>query len=107
MSPEDFDKLVVERCDKIRQTLVMKSKEYSRNGDRLWNFNRGAAISGISRERALHGFMLKHFISYLDILDDIDKGNIPSNDTVDEKVGDIINYFILLEASIKERNALK
>jgi len=63
----------------------------------------GAEISGISRERVLHGFMLKHLISYLDMLDDMDKGIIPTEAYLDEKIGDIINYFVLQEASILEK----
>lgn len=100
-----MDTLVTERCDKITKTLILKAKEYANGKDRLHNFNRGAEISGISRERVLHGFMLKHFISYLDLLDGIDSGNIPTNEVIDEKIGDIINYFILFEASIKDRNS--
>lgn len=105
MNSAQFDELVKARCEKIVNTLSVKAKEYVRGEDRLHNFNRGAEISGISRERVLHGFMLKHFISYLDILDDIDKGKAPSDDLIDEKIGDIINYFILLEASVKDKNA--
>lgn len=103
MNTTDFDKIVSERCEKIKHVLSVKAKEYVRGDDRLHNFNRGAEISGISRERVLHGFMLKHFISYLDMLDDIDKGITPTADYVDEKIGDIINYMVLLEASIKDR----
>lgn len=104
MNTLEFDTIVAIRCGKIEETLSIKAKEYVRGDDRLHNFNRGAEISGISRERVLHGFMLKHFISYLDMLDDIDKGITPSAEYVDEKIGDIINYMVLLEASIKDRH---
>lgn len=103
MKQEEFDKLVSERCIKIQSVLTIKAREYARGDDRLHNFNRGAEISGTTRERVLHGFMLKHFISYLDMLDDLDKGIVPDPDTVDEKIGDIINYFILMEASLKDK----
>lgn len=36
------------------------------------------------------------------MLDDIDKGKLPSEDLVNEKFGDIINYFILQEAQFKK-----
>jgi hypothetical protein len=107
MNNEQFDKIVEERCNKIKQVLSIKAKEYARNDDRLHNFVRAGVIMNMSKERALHGFLMKHFISYLDILEDIDNGKIPSNEMIDEKLGDIINYFILMEASIKERNMLK
>lgn len=101
---EFFDKTVTERCDKIKHILTVKGKEYVRNGDKLHNFNRGADISGQTRERVLHGFLLKHLISYFDILDDLDKGNVPSDAVIDEKLGDIITYFVIQEVSLKQRN---
>lgn len=103
MNSQDFDQIVTDRCDKIKQTLSIKAKEYVRGDDRLHNFNRGAAIAGISREKVLKGFLLKHEISLLDILDDVDKGYLPSEELINEKIGDIINYYILLEVSIRER----
>lgn len=103
MNTEQFDAIVEARCAKIKAILTVKAKEYVRGENRLHNFKRGAEISGISRERVLHGFMLKHFISYLDMLDDIDKGVMIPDDYIDEKIGDIINYFILLEASLKDK----
>jgi hypothetical protein len=39
----------------------------------------------------------------LDILNDIEKGVLPKEKAVDEKIGDLINYLILCEASIKEK----
>jgi hypothetical protein len=37
------------------------------------------------------------------MLDDIEIGALPKEETVDEKIGDLINYLILCEASIKEK----
>lgn len=105
MTNEFADKIIEERIEKIKSTLLIKAKEYVRNDDRLHNFNVGARIENKSREEILHGFNLKHLISYFDMIDDIEKGNYPSDAYVDEKLGDIINYMILLEMSIKEHNA--
>ncbi len=104
MNAKEFEQIVNERCQKIRDVLTAKAKEYASDKDRLHNFNRGAQITGQTRERVLHGFMMKHFISYLDILDNVDKGIYPSHSLVDEKIGDIINYFILMEACLKGCN---
>lgn len=104
MNTVEFNELVEQRCTKIGNTLMKKAAEYAQNDDRLHNFNRAAQVSGGTRERALHGMLMKHFISYLDMLDDIDSGKIPRNEMIDEKIGDIINYFILFEASVKDRN---
>lgn len=96
----DFNKIVDQRVEKIKATLITKAKEYANDLDRLHNFNRGAQISGQIREKVLNGFMLKHQISLLDILDNMEKGINPTREVIDEKIGDIINYLILLEASI-------
>ena len=37
------------------------------------------------------------------MVDDIDVGNIPSKELVSEKIGDHINYLILLEGLIYDR----
>ncbi len=103
MSPEDFDKLVDIRLGKIQTTLVVKGKEYRRNNDPLHNFNVAAQLGKTTREKALWGFALKHYVSFMDILDDIEKGSLPTEDIVDEKIGDLINYLVLCEASIKDK----
>lgn len=106
MNSIEFDKIVEERCTKIKYVLSEKAVEYASDTDRLHNFNRGAKISGQSREKTLWGFALKHYISFLDILDNIDKGVIAQDYVVDEKIGDLINYLVLVEACIKDRNKL-
>jgi hypothetical protein len=104
LDQESFEKILNERIDKIKDTLIVKSKEYSRNNDKLHNFNVGASITGKTREEVLHGFLLKHLISYFDMIEDIKQGKYPKDKYLDEKIGDIIIYFILFEASVKSRN---
>lgn len=104
MTIDFFDNVVKERTEKIIQILSEKAKEYRRNDNPMHNFDKASAITGMSRERALFGFALKHLISFQDILDDLDKGIIPDYSKVDEKIGDLINYFILCEASLKENS---
>jgi hypothetical protein len=103
MEISHFDEVLEDRLKKIRLSLLIKGKEYRRNNDPLHNFNRGAELSGQSREKVLWGFALKHHVSFLDMLDDIDMGKFPKIETVNEKIGDLINYLILCEASIKDK----
>lgn len=103
MTSETFEKIVKSRLDKIQSTLVIKAKEYANDSNRLHNFDKAGAMSNQTREKALRGFLLKHTVSMDDIIEDIDKGKLPSKALLDEKVGDIINYYILLEASILDR----
>ena len=103
ITQQAFDALVQQRVEKITQTLIEKGKEYQRNFDPLHNFRVGARVSNTTEEKVLWGFALKHYISFLDILNDIEVGVLPKETVVDEKIGDLINYLILCEASIKEK----
>jgi hypothetical protein len=92
---DDFEKKVEEILEKIRKTLVVKGKEYSRNNDPFHNFNVGSKITGKLQTDVLDGFVLKHYVSYRDILEDLRKGIPVKKETIDEKLGDILVYFVL------------
>lgn len=97
------DKYVKKIIEKTSNTLLIKAKEYVRNEDRLHNFNAGSLKEGKIRERVLRGMRLKHDISVDDMLNDIEKEQLPSKELVMEKFGDIINYNILEMMSILHR----
>ena len=103
MSGEEFYKLTERRLEKTKYVLIEKGKEYSTDENKLHNFDKAAIKSNQSREKALKGMLLKHEVSIDDIVENIDKGKLPSRELLDEKIGDIINYYILLEACIVER----
>ncbi len=103
MKTKDFNTIVEQRCNKIKAVLAKKASEYSFNDNRLHNFDVAARLKNETRERALLGMLIKHEVSTLDIIDNLDKGILPSVELLDEKLGDYINYLILLEASIKDR----
>ncbi len=60
-------------------------------------------MKGETPERALWGMWVKHLVSVMDIIYDLDKGKLPTRDILDEKIKDTINYAILLKALIIER----
>lgn len=100
----DFDTIVERRINKIKEVLSSKAKEYATESDRFHNFRVAGRIHGCSPERALKGMMIKHEVSVLDLIDLCDTN--PDNLTieiVEEKIGDNINYLILLEGLLKER----
>jgi hypothetical protein len=104
MTPERFNQIFVEQVDECRKTLVVKSVEYSRDGDRLWNFKEAAKVDDEIPERSLWGMYKKHLISVKDIIRDIERsGKLPSVASLEEKIKDSINYHILLKALIMER----
>lgn len=103
MTEQQFEKHVDERIEKIRNVLQVKAKEYRKNDNPFHNFDRAAAMNECTPERALMGMLAKHQISVLDLVDDIEQGKIPSRELVSEKIGDHINYLILLEGLIYRR----
>jgi hypothetical protein len=103
MTQEKFDGIVDNTCKSIVNTLSVKGREYTRNNNPLHNFEVGATMSNQTREKVLYGFALKHLISLADIRNDIEKGKLPSLETIEEKFGDAINYLILEKASLIDR----
>jgi hypothetical protein len=98
-----FETQVENTLEKIKVLLIKKGKEYRRNNDVYHNFNVGAKISGQTPEKVLQGFLLKHLISYQDILNDIEEEKLPSVQLVEEKFNDIITYFLIQKAQILNR----
>lgn len=105
MNQEIFNRIVDERCRLIKSVLASKAKEYAR-GDRLHNFKRTAGFLNKTSETACWSFAMKHITSIADMVDDVENGVHPSPEMAREKLGDTINYLILLEALLEERFAL-
>ena len=102
MTGEQFDLLVKERCEKIVSILSVKGKEYRRYDNPFHNFDRIADRRKQEPATALYGAYMKHEQSINDIVDDLEnEGTIPSKALLEEKIGDAINYLILLEGIIK------
>lgn len=99
---DTVERIISERIEKTKQLILVKGKEYVRGNDRLHNFRRASEMERTTMPRALHGMLQKHLVSYLDMLDDIDAGKEVKEEVVNEKLGDIIVYFLLQEATIKE-----
>ena len=103
MNRQRFNEVVDQTLEQVTEVLIEKSKEYSRNENPFHNFDVGARKTGLIREKVLDGMALKHEISIDDIVNDIEKGELPSYDVINEKFGDAINYLILKKASIIDR----
>jgi hypothetical protein len=102
MTREDFSNRVEKRIDLIRQTLLTKHKEYAKDDNVFRNFDEaagGLSLHSTSAE-VLWSYMTKHLVSIKDIVAD-NKPVDPS--VVSEKIGDVINYLILLEAMLNQQ----
>ncbi len=115
MNHKKFNELLDQIVKRTTSVLASKSKEYSTGIDKLHNFKRAGSMLQCSPEKALVGMWTKHIVSILDMVDELEQKCginqccFPSLDpeefvsTIEEKIGDAINYLILLEALIKER----
>ena len=103
MTPNRFRELHNKLTKHCADTLLKKNEEYSKNGDRLWNFKRAAMMRGVDPEYALMGMKVKHDVSVDDLIEDAQKGKLPTEEMLLEKIGDSINYLALLFGLIMER----
>lgn len=102
MNAEDFNKIVAARMAWCNKTLCAKGDEYARDGDRLWNFKAAGRKLNCHPAKALAGMMVKHTVSVDDIIDGLARGIVPPRELVAEKIGDSIDYLLLLEGLIEE-----
>ena len=102
MNAKDFDKIVASRMAWCNKTLCAKGDEYARDGDRLWNFKAAGRKRNQHPAQALAGMEVKHDVSVDDIIDGLARGIVPPKELVAEKIGDSINYLLLLEGLIEE-----
>ena len=104
MTSEQFESCVNERIKQCLDTLCSKAKEYANNEDRLRAFKAAAAIEKVSEFEALGGMMAKHIVSIYDMLP---AAQSYSKARWDEKIGDAINYLLLLDALLKDSESDK
>lgn len=105
MESAEFQKIVEARVGKCLGTLTVKATEYTK-GDRLHNFKKAAEVLRTTKEKALLGFATKHLISVIDIVEDLERGVWVTGPVWDEKIGDLINYLLLLDACWHDRPPL-
>lgn len=104
MKAEDFNKIVEDQVEHIRQVLVKKADEYNLEADRLGFFKRAATFAQTTPEKALYGFLLKHLVSLNDM---VVSGDKYSKELWLEKITDIENYLILLLGLLEDDNMFK
>jgi hypothetical protein len=95
----EFELLLDAQLAAVRSTLAAKREEYAPGDDVLANFARGAAIAEESPARYLWCCLSKHLAS----LAEMTKEPTAYDATRwREKVGDAVNYLLLLEAMVHD-----
>lgn len=100
----NFEDCIENRIQYIREVLSAKAEEYATGDNRFHTFDVAARILNITPEQALQGMMLKHIVSVFDLVEWVDaNSDLLTKQIIDEKVGDTINYLILLEGLLLRR----
>jgi hypothetical protein len=102
MNQNDFNNLVDSTMESCKKKLVQKREEYVNdpNIDVLSNFKSNAELSIVGTPEGIGWeLMTKHLQSIKDYCE----GRKVSSAVLDEKIGDAINYLVLIKAIISER----
>jgi len=103
MKIKDFNNLLEKRFEKTRETYSRKMNEYATDLDVFQSFKNGVGFSfHDTPEGVAWEYACKHFESIKTILSKL-PNKVPTDELLDEKIGDAINYLIILEGLIKER----
>lgn len=99
-----LNKIIENRIEQVRATLAYKQDEYAGGRSQFHNFDTAGRILNTTREKALKGMWIKHIVSVMDLIEFADTAPEKLNEKlIDEKIGDSINYLIILEAMLKDR----
>ena len=101
MNSETFNNIIENRINLCKNVLCIKAGEYATE-DRLHNFKVAAELQGVTPITALAGMMCKHTVSVYDLIQTHEAGLPVSQGMWDEKIGDSINYLLLLTALIED-----
>jgi hypothetical protein len=106
MKRQQFNRIVSRTFNQCKNTLTRKGDVYGPD-DRFSNFKTAARMLGCTPEKALEGFMTKHYVALHDFIATLDTSQpMLDMDEWDEKIGDMINYLLLLGGLIAERREL-
>lgn len=105
MRTEQFENIINKRIETCKSVLCSKAEEYATD-DRLHNFKVAGKLQKCTAVKALGGMMAKHTVSVYDLIDDYEQGKAISKEMWAEKIGDSINYLLLLTALLEEDEKL-
>lgn len=102
MNSEKFESLCKELLDKSSNTLFNKAKEYSTNEDRLANFRQPTNMMQMSQAEVCLMYQMKHISSIAKIAKESSAGILPTEELLQEKCQDMLNYTLLFYANMME-----
>jgi len=100
MTNEQFDEFFEQVVVELRELAFNKGKAYANRVNRFHNFDRAASVLGGTKEQALLGFMTKHWVRLMDLINTHDADCLGS---WDEVIKDLLVYLILLKGIVATR----
>lgn len=104
MNQSEFERFTEDFIAKTADLLVVKGKEYAGSEDRLANFKRGAALTGVEPEQVCFIYLSKHYDAVATFLRE---GEIPGAEPIAGRLHDLANYVLLLAALVRERQDIQ
>lgn len=103
MKAETFNTLVKGTYEESARLLLVKGGEYAGSDDRLANFKRGAALTGVTPLQCLFIYMSKHYDAVATFVRDEAAGvKRERSESIEGRLDDLLNYAILAKALIAE-----
>ena len=103
MNLKKFEILLKEIFKRTENVFLTKRNEYANNEDVFKSFKNGVGFSlHTEPEQVAWSYLAKHLESIQSIIKKLPNEK-PSKELIEEKVGDAINYLIIIEGLLKER----
>ena len=101
MTPDNFTESINRQIKHCLALLTVKGQEYAPDIDRLAAFKKAGAFQNQTQAQAALGMLTKHLVSVSDM---ILSGETYAPEKWDEKIGDSINYLLIIRAIEEEEN---
>lgn len=101
MTYEVFSDCVQAQVGHCLDLLTKKGLDYAPGADRLSAFKKAAAIQGCTQAQAAMGMLAKHLVSIAEM---IRSGDDYPAQVWDEKIGDSVNYLLMIRAIALEEH---
>lgn len=103
MNQKEFEELCQQIQRDTTDILILKGREYAGSADRLANFKRNAALSGVDALTVLHVYMAKHWDSFSTYVRDMQARQPRElSEPIEGRLHDLINYAVLAIALIQD-----
>ena len=103
MKEKEFTKLLNKVFDRTENILLKKRNEYAHKEDVFKSFKNGTGFSlHTEPEQVAWSYLAKHLESIQSIIRKLPNER-PSEELINEKFGDAINYLIIIEGLLREK----